>query len=86
MSDRSFLNRKNMSPEVFFIAEFDRDIQNFAKVLGGENGGPDTKNEIHAPGVHSRAFYAHFRLVSFVWTQSVGGATNMPMLFQNNET
>ncbi len=30
----SFLNRKNVSPEVFLGAEFDRDIQNWAKVLG----------------------------------------------------
>ncbi len=41
-----------MSPEVFLGAEFDRDIQNRAtNSWYGVNGGADTKNEIHAPGV-----------------------------------
>ncbi len=43
-----------MFPEVYLGAEFDRDIQNWAKILGryyGVKGGPDTKNEIHAAGV-----------------------------------
>ncbi len=30
----SFLNRKNVSPEVFLGAKFDKGIQNWAKILG----------------------------------------------------
>ncbi len=35
----------------------------------GVNGGPNTKNEIRAPGFSIRAFYAHVRLVRVtIWT------------------
>ncbi len=46
-----------MSPEVFLGSEFDRDIQNWAKILGtyGVNGVPTRKKEFHAPGVSTHA-------------------------------
>ncbi len=40
----SFLSGRNMSPVVLFGAEFDRDIQNWAKLLGmGQTGAPTRK-------------------------------------------
>ncbi len=44
-----------MSPEVLLGAEFDRDIQNWAKDLGTVKTGVPTKNKIHAPGVSTHA-------------------------------
>ncbi len=46
-----------MTPGDFLVAEFDRDIQNWVPkdFRYGLNGGPNTKNEIHAPGVSTHA-------------------------------
>ncbi len=60
----SFLNRKNVSAEVFLGAEFDRDIQSCAKILGTvKTGVPTRKMKFTIPGFQLTAFYAQVRLV-----------------------
>ncbi len=53
-------------------AEFDTDIQNWAKIILGTygvNGGRDTKNEIHDPGVSTHARFTRRLGLSFLWTR-----------------
>ncbi len=55
-----------MSPKVSLGAEVDRDIHNRVEVLGNgvNRGSGHEKLNSTSRGFHSRAFYAHVRLVS----------------------
>ncbi len=49
-------DRKNVSPVIVLGAEFDSDVQNWAKVLGMAYTGVQTRKFIdHPPGVSTRA-------------------------------
>ncbi len=70
----------------FFGAEFDRDIQNWAKILGyGANRGPDTKKNpaSRSRGFNSHAFYAYVMLV-FVLEYSIQSVDYMIIMKNKN--